>query len=125
MRERTEQAEEFFRFAAVREEQRDVVRVDHAEVAVDGAGRVERVGAGAGGVERADELLADVRGLADAGDRDAAAAAEEHVGDALESVVEPPGDGLERRGLVARVRRASASRSNRAEAVIGTSLCRL
>ena len=100
--ERAEQADEFVRLAAVREQQGDVVRVDHAEVAVDGAGGVEGVGAGAGGVERADELLADVRGLADAGDRDAAAAVEEHVGDAVEPVAETRRDRLERRGLDSR-----------------------
>ena len=71
--ERAEQADDSSALAAVREEQGDVVGVDHAEVAVDGSGGVEDVGAGAGGVERADELLADVGGLADAGDGDAAA----------------------------------------------------
>ena len=70
--ERPEQADDLLALAAVRQDDDDVVGVDHAQVAVHGPGGVEQVGAGAGRVERADDLLADVGRLADAGDADPA-----------------------------------------------------
>ncbi len=73
--------------------------MDHPEIAVDGAGGVECVGASAGGVERADELLADVRGLADTRDGDSPAAAEHRVGHAVEAIAEPSSNRRHRRGL--------------------------
>ena len=62
-------------------------------------GGVEHVRPGAGRVERADDLLADVGGLPDAGDGDPPAAGEQQPGDAVEPVVEPAGDHVEGRGL--------------------------
>ena len=66
-----DQAEDFLGLAALRERQHDVPGADAAEVAVDGLGRVEREGPGAGGGERRGELLPDQPRLAHAGDDDA------------------------------------------------------
>ena len=85
----------------MRQGQHDVVGVDHAQVTVDGPGGVEHVGARAGRVEGARDLLADVGRLAGAGDGDAAGAAVAQVHGLQERVVEPPGDLLEGGGLAA------------------------
>jgi hypothetical protein len=91
-----EQAKQFLRFAAVREKKSKVIRMDRAQVAVDGASGIERVGARAGRVERPDEFLPDIRGLADTRHRHPAAAIEEVVRDALEAFAEPAGNRFER-----------------------------
>src|SRR5205085_141516 len=62
------QANNLLTIAAVRQDQGDVVRVDHAEIAVNGAGCIHHVRAGAGGAERAGQLLADVGRFARASD---------------------------------------------------------
>ena len=94
-----EQADDFLALAAVRQDQGDVVGVDHAEVAVDGAGGVEDVGAGAGRVEGAGDLLADVGRLAGAGDGEPACATVGEAGEQIhrprEGVVEAVGDEVE------------------------------
>ena len=79
----------------MREEQRHIVGVDGAEVAVNGARGVEGVGPRAGGVQRADGFLAHVRGLAHADHRDPPAAVEYRVRDRDEPVVEPTRDHIE------------------------------
>ena len=86
--QRPEQADDLLALAAVRQDQGDVVGVDHAQVAVDRLGGVEDVGAGAGRVERAGDLLADVGRLAGAGDGDAAGAAVEEIDGLEEGIVQ-------------------------------------
>ena len=97
--ERPEQADKFVRLAAVREKERNVVRMDCAEIAVDGAGGVERVGAGTGGVERADNLLPDVGRLAHSGHGDPAATVEQHPGHAIKAIAQTVGHFRERPSL--------------------------
>src|SRR5262245_56864908 len=67
------------------------------------AGGVEAVGAGAGRVERAGELLADVRRLAGAGDANASGAAMKQLDSSEKGMVEPIGDGEKRSRLAAHV----------------------
>ncbi len=86
-----QQPDDLLALAAVRQDQDDVVGMDHAQVAVDGPGGVEDVGAGAGRVERAGDLLADVGRLAGAGDADAPGAAAEELDGLQERLVEPLG----------------------------------
>src|SRR5207249_4326858 len=71
----TEDAKDLLALTAVRQDQGDVVGVDHAEIAVQRLGGVEDVGARAGRIERAGEFLTDVGGFAGAGDGDTAGAA--------------------------------------------------
>jgi hypothetical protein len=82
--EGADQADDFVRLAAVRQEERHVVGVDHAEVAVDRAGGVEAVGAGAGRIESAGDLRPHVGRLADADDRNTAATVKELIDDGEE-----------------------------------------
>ena len=94
--EGAEQADNLFAFAGVRQQQGDVVGMDHAKVAVNGAGGVEDIGAGAGGVEGAGQLLADVRRLAGAGDGHAATATAQQLDGLEEGRAESFGDQFER-----------------------------
>src|SRR5262249_61494107 len=86
--DRAEDAEDFFALAAVRQDQGDVVGVDHAEVAVQRLGGVENIGPRAGRVERAGDLLADVSGLAGAGEADATETAVDEIDGLQERLVE-------------------------------------
>ena len=61
---RSEEPNDFLALAAVRQRQHQIMRMQHAQIAVDGAGGVEDIGAGSGGIERAGDLLPDVRRLA-------------------------------------------------------------
>src|SRR5205085_3691714 len=85
--ERAEQPDDLLAFAGVRQDHGDIIRVDHAQVAVHCLGGVEQVGAGAGGIQGADDLGRDVGRLADAGDADATAAGGEQVHGPDEAVV--------------------------------------
>ena len=60
--------------AAVRQRDHDVVALDHAEIAVDGLGRVQEERRRAGARQRRRDLAADDARLAHAGDDDASAA---------------------------------------------------
>jgi hypothetical protein len=68
------------------------VLVQHAKVAMRGPRHVQDVGARAGGVERAGDLLSDVRRLAGAGDADAAWATADQLDGLQERPIEPLGD---------------------------------
>ena len=94
--ERRQQFDDFLRFAAQRQGEDDIVLMDHAEIAVNGAGGVDEVGAGAGGVERAGDFLADVSRLAGAGDADASGAMVEQLDRLQKRLVEPIRDGQQR-----------------------------
>ena len=65
--------QELVRFAALGDQNGDVVTADDPEVAVDAVDRMEEVRGGAGGRQRRGDLSADQPGLADAGDDHAAA----------------------------------------------------
>ncbi len=75
--------------------------MDHAEVAVNGLGGVEEVGAGAGRVESAGDFETHVGGFAGAGDGDAsgpfAGDAEQEIDGPEEGVVEAARDELKAR----------------------------
>ena len=86
--ERAQQADDLLAFAAVRQGQDDIVGMDHAQIAVDGAGGVQDVGTGARRVERAGDLLADVGRFAGAGDRDPAGAVPQQLHRLKERAVE-------------------------------------
>ena len=98
---RSQQADDFLALAAVRQDQGDVVGMDHAEIAVHGPGGVEDVGARAGRIEGAGDLLADVGRFAGAGDADAA-------GQPLQQI-----DGLQRRNRPAARRPLQGRRPRR------------
>ncbi len=87
--QRLEQPREFLGLAAVRQRDHDVARLDHAEVAVHGLGRVQEEGGRAGARERRGDLAADDARLAHAGDDDAAAAVADQRDGAREALVEP------------------------------------
>src|SRR5262245_16021696 len=84
--------------------------MDHAEIAVHGAGAVKHVGARAGRVQRTGDLLADVRRFARAGDADSPRTVEEEIDNFEEGTIEAVGDPFESGGLgandLARVRQA-------------------
>src|SRR5262245_55390821 len=75
--------------------------MDHAEIAMDGARAVEHVSARAGRVQRACDLLPDVRRFARAGDADSPRAVENQIDDLEERAIEAVGDLLEGGGLSA------------------------
>src|SRR5690606_3283264 len=71
--------DQFLGRAGIGDRQQDVLAGQHAQVAVDGLGRVHEEGRRAGGCQRGGDLAGDVAGLADAGDDDAAGAVEDQV----------------------------------------------
>ncbi len=83
----------------MREGEDDVVRVDHAKVAVDGTRGIEHVGARAGRIERAGDLLPDVSRLAGAGNGDASGTLKDQVDGLKERVAQPAGDFFQGAGL--------------------------
>ena len=66
---------------------------------MEGAGGVEDVGAGAGGVQSPGDFLTDVSGLAGAGDTDAADAVSDKVNRPEERFAEASRDFLQSRGF--------------------------
>ena len=86
--DRLEQAQQLLRLAAVRQRDDHVFRLDDAEVAVRGFGRVEEEGGRAGARQRRRNLAADDPRLAHAGDDHAAAALEQQPHRLLEALVE-------------------------------------
>ena len=85
------------RFAGIRQREHDVRGRDHADVAVDRFGGVQEERRAARAGERRCDLVADVAGLAHAGDDDAARAGEQQVAGAGKRVVEAMlerGDGV-------------------------------
>lgn len=65
-----QEVDELVQFAGVGEGKDGVFGLQEAEIAVHGLGRVQGVGGGAGAGEGGGDFLADVEGLADAGDDD-------------------------------------------------------
>jgi hypothetical protein len=101
--ERLQQANDLLALATIGDDHDGVVGVHHAEVAVQGPRGVEQVGAGAGRVERADQLLGDVRRLADSRHADPAVrlgAGPKPINRGGEGVVQVVGDVAEGVGLV-------------------------
>ena len=86
--DRLEQSKQFIGLAAMRQRDDDVLRLENAEVAVDGLRRMKKERRRAGAGERGRDLPADDARLAHAGDDDAAAAVEQQPHRALEAVVE-------------------------------------
>jgi hypothetical protein len=87
-----QQVDELVRFAGIGEREDGVFGLEQAEIAVHGFGGVQDVGGRAGAGESGGDLLADVEGLADAGDDDLAAAGErgpERFDRGVEGAVEP------------------------------------
>ncbi len=72
--EHGEQAEDFFGFAAGGERDDDVAGHEHAQVAMDGFGGVQKQGRRAGGAERGGDLLGNDAAFAHSGDDNAAVA---------------------------------------------------
>ena len=72
--ERGQQAQNLLRLAAGGERDDHIAGQQHAQVAVDGFGGVQKQGRRAGGAERGGDLLGDDAALAHAGDDDAAVA---------------------------------------------------
>lgn len=68
-----DEAEDFLGLTAVAQEEHKVALVAEAEVAVEGLGGVEEAGGDTGAIKRADELVGDVGGFADAGEDEFAA----------------------------------------------------
>ena len=95
--QRLEQAGEFLGLAAVRQRDHDVARLNHAEVAVHGLGRVHEVGGRAGARERRRDLPADDARLAHAGEDHAAAAVAHQRDGGREALVEAIGERPARR----------------------------
>jgi hypothetical protein len=71
--------DQFVRRARIGNGQQDVLAGEHAEVAVNGFGRMHEKGRRAGGGQRGGDLAGDVAGFADAGDDDPARAVEDHA----------------------------------------------
>ena len=86
--EARDQLDDFFGFAAVGNQDQYVDRLEHAEVAVEGFGRMQEQARGAGGGEGGDHLLANQPGFTHAADRRAALAAEDEFYGALELAIE-------------------------------------
>ena len=89
--QRGQQADDLFRFAALREHQHHVVAADAAQVAVDRLGRVQAMAGGAGRGQRGHDLLAHQSRLAHAGDNHVAAALKDQLHGPAELAVEPVG----------------------------------
>ncbi len=90
---------DFLALAAMAQREHDIVGMEHAEIAVHGAGGVEDIGARAGRIEGAGDFLADVRRLAGAGDADAPGAAIKEFDRLQKGVVEPGGNLFESGGF--------------------------
>jgi hypothetical protein len=93
--QRRQQADDLLALAAVRQGQHHIGVVNHAQVAVDSAGRIQHISSRAGGIERAGDFLSDVGRLAGAGDSDAAGAAMEQVDRLQKRLAEAIGDQFE------------------------------
>ena len=100
---RAEQPDDLVTLPRVRQDEGDIVGMEHAEIAMQSFGHVEDVGARAGRVEGASEFEADVGALAGAADGEPPAAGARQRGEqfdgAEEGAIEPGGDLDEGGGL--------------------------
>ena len=98
--QRAEQPQDFLALAAVRKNKHGVVGMDHAEIAVNGASGVEKIGAGAGRVKSAGDFETHVGGFAGAGNGDTTrtfgADGQEYIDGLKKRIVEAVGDKFER-----------------------------
>ncbi len=94
-----QQADDLVALTAVRECQDHVVRVQHAEIAVQRSGGIQEISARARGIQGADDLPADILRLAHSGNCNSTAAIEQKIHNMEKRAVEPLGHLAQRVGL--------------------------
>src|SRR5207247_11123384 len=92
-------AQQLLALAAVRDGDEHVARLDHAEVAVVGLGRMQEIRRRAGAGKRGGDLARDVARLADAAHHHTTAALADQGERAQEALVDARDERLDRRGL--------------------------
>lgn len=85
--EARDQLDQLFGLAAVADEDQNIDRLEHAQVAMEGFGRVQEEAGGASGCKGGDHLLADEAGLAHATHHCAALATEDKLDCALKFAI--------------------------------------